>query len=198
MVRPLAELVADELNIKEVRFGSDETALAELSAKANYKTLGPRLGRTIKKAVEAIAAFGTTELAQLLDNQDVVITLDDAPVSLTPADVLIQRTPKEGLAVASSGDLLVALETTLTPALIEEGHARELINRIQNQRKAQDLDVADRITLTITADAELVAAITTHRDTITAETLAVELTTAEGTGDIEINGHLCTIDIERA
>lgn len=198
LVRPLADIVADELNVKEVRFGSDETALAELSAKANYKTLGPRLGRTIKKAVEAIASFGTAELAHLLDNQDVVITLDGDPVTLTPTDVLIQRTPKAGLAVASSGDLLVALETSLTPALIQEGHARELINRIQNQRKTQDLDVADRITLTITADAELVAAITAHRDTIAAETLAVKLTTAEGTGDIDINGHPCVITIAKA
>ena len=198
LVRPLADIVADELNVKEVRFGSDETALAELSAKANYKTLGPRLGRTIKKAVEAIASFGPEELAQLLDNQAVVITLGDQSVTLTPTDVLIQRTPKVGLAVASSGDLLVALETSLTPALIQEGHARELINRIQNQRKTQDLEVADRITLTITADAELVAAITTHRDTIAAETLAVELTTADGTGDIDINGHPCAITIAKA
>ena len=126
------------------------------------------------------------------------MTLGDQSVTLTPTDVLIQRTPKVGLAVASSGDLLVALETSLTPALIQEGHARELINRIQNPRKTQTLEVADRITLTITADAELAAAITTHPDTIAAETLAVELTTADGTGDIDINGHPCAITIAKA
>lgn len=198
LVRPLADIVADELNVKEVRFGRDETALAELSAKANYKTLGPRLGGQIKKAVAAIASFGTEELAQLLDNENVVIILEGKPVTLTPADILIQRTPKAGLAVASSGDLLVALETSLTPALIQEGHARELINRIQNQRKTQDLDVADRITLKITADAELLAAVTTHHATITAETLAVNLTTARGTGDVDINGHPCAIELAKA
>ena len=198
LVRPLADIVADELNVKEVRFGRDETALAELSAKANYKTLGPRLGGQIKKAVAAIASFGTEELAQLLDNENVVIILEGKPVTLTPADILIQRTPKAGLAVASSGDLLVALETSLTPALIQEGHARELINRIQNQRKTQDLDVADRITLKITADAELLAAVTTHHATIAAETLAINLTTARGTGDVDINGHPCAIELAKA
>jgi len=198
LVRPLADIVADELNVKEVRFGRDETALADLSAKANYKTLGPQLGRLMKKAVATIAAFGPNELARLLDSHTVDIELDGQALSLTPADVLIQRTPKAGLAVASSGALVVALETELTPALVQEGHARELINRIQNLRKTADLDVADRITLRIAANDELLSAIETHRDTIAAETLAVALDAIPGSGDIDINGHPCRIEIARA
>lgn len=197
LVRPLADIVADELNVKEVRFGRDETALAELSAKANFKTLGPKLGGLMKKAVAAVASFGAEELAQILDGQSVVVVLDGKPVHLDPADVLIQRTPKAGMAVASSGALVVALETALTPALVQEGHARELINRIQNLRKDRDLDVADRIALKISGDAELLAAVAAHRDVIAAETLAEKLEAVPGAGDVDVNGHPCAIELDR-
>ena len=115
LVRPLADIVADELNVKEVRFGRDESALAELSAKANYKTLGPKLGGQMKKAVAAIAAFGPAELSKLFAGENVDIQLDGQTVALAPADVLIQRTPKPGLAVASNDVLLVALKPTSPP-----------------------------------------------------------------------------------
>ena len=197
LIRPLADIVADELNVKEVRFGRDESALAELSAKANYKTLGSKLGGRMKKAVAAIAAFTPAQIATLLDGGQIALELDGQSIVLEPADVLIQRTPKAGLAVASSGALVVALETALTPALVQEGHARELINRIQNQRKTQDLDVADRIALTISADADLLAAVAAHREVIAAETLAVKLDAVPGAGDIDINGHLCAIALDR-
>ncbi len=197
LVRPLADIVADELNVKEVRFGRDETALAELSAKANYKTLGPKLGGLMKKAVATVDSFGAEELAQLLDGQSVVVVLEGKPVRLEPADVLIQRRPKAGLAVAARGALVVALETALTPALVQEGHARELINRIQNLRKDRDLDVADRIALKISADAELLAAVEAHRETIAAETLAKKLNAVPGAGEMDINGHPCDIQVEK-
>ena len=198
LIRPLADIVADELNVKEVRFGRDESALAELSAKANYKTLGAKLGGRMKMAVAAIAAFTPAQISALLDGGQVALELDGQAIVLEPADVLIQRTPKAGLAVASSGALVVALEPALTPALVQEGHARELINRIQNQRKTQDLDVADRIALKISADAELLAAVEAHRETIAAETLAVQLEAVPGTGEIDINGHPCAIELDRA
>ena len=197
LVRPLADIVADELNVKEVRFGRDETALAELSAKANYKTLGSKLGGLMKKAVGAIAAFAPAQIATLLDGGQVALELDGKSIALDPADVLIQRTPKAGMAVASSGALVVALETALTPALVQEGHARELINRIQNLRKDRDLDVADRIALKISADAELLAAVEAHRDVIAAETLAEKLDAVPGAGDVDVNGHGCAIELAK-
>lgn len=197
LVRPLADIVADELNVKEVRFSREETDLAELSAKANYKTLGPKLGSLMKKAVAAVAAFTPDQISALLEGRPVEVVLDGQTFALDPADVLIQRTPKTGLAVASSGAVVVALETALTPALVQEGHARELINRIQNQRKAQDLDVADRITLTISADEELLAAVKVHRDTLAAETLAVQIAAVPGNGDVDVNGHPCAIELAK-
>ncbi len=198
LIRPLQDIVADELNVKEVRFGSDESKLAELSAKANFKTLGSRLGKQMKNAVAAISQFGSEELSTLLGGGQVTIELDGQPVVLDPADVLVQRTPKDGLAVASSEVLVVALKTELSPELVQEGLARELVNRIQNLRKTSELDVADRITLKILADADLLAAIEAHRDTLAAETLAVELTAEAGTGEIDINGYLCAIELAKS
>ena len=145
----------------------------------------------------AVAAFTPAQVSALLDGKSVEVVLDGRTVALEPADVLIQRTPKAGMAVASSGALVVALETALTPALVQEGHARELINRIQNLRKDKDFDVADRIALKISADAELLAAVAAHRDVIAAETLAEKLDAVPGTGDVDVNGHLCAIHIER-
>jgi len=197
LVRPLQDIVADELNVKEVRFESDETELAELSAKANYKSLGSRLGKQMKNAVAVIAQFGADELSTLLGGGTVTIELDGNPVVLESADVLVQRTPKAGLAVASSDALVVALEIELSPELVQEGLARELVNRIQNLRKTTELDVADRITLRIAADADLLAAVEAHRETIANETLAVELTTETGTGEVDINGHLCGIELKK-
>ena len=156
----------------------------------------------MKKAVGAIAAFTPAQISTLLDGGQVAFELDGKSIALDPADVLIQRTPKAGMAVASSGALVVALETALTPALVQEGHARELINRIQNLRKDRDLDVADRISLKIQADQELLDSINANLHTILAETLVGGTDSAEfsiglGTGDVDINGHLCSIDLAK-
>jgi isoleucyl-tRNA synthetase len=201
LVRPLQDIVADELNVKEVRFGSDETKLADLSAKANYKSLGSRLGKQMKSAVALISQFGADELSTLLGGGTVTIELDGNPVVLESADVRVQRTPKDGLAVASSDALVVALEIELSPELVQEGLARELVNRIQNLRKTSELDVADRITLKIMADKELNEAINAHFHTIMAETLvgnAMAFEIGLGTGEIDINGHACAITLEKA
>ena len=197
LIRPLQDIVADELNVKEVRFGNDETKLAELSAKANFKTLGPKLGGLMKKVVPVIAAFDAGKLAKLLNGETVEIEIDGQPFTLDSADIQIQRTPKEGLAVASEGALVIALETELTPELVCEGLAREIVNRIQNLRKTEGLDVADRITLAITGDAALVDAVITHQNTIAAETLALNITATPGPGDLDINEMKCCIKIHK-
>ncbi|MDR0994392.1 MAG: isoleucine--tRNA ligase [Verrucomicrobiota bacterium] len=198
LIRPLQDIVADELNVKEVRFGNDETELAELTAKANFKTLGPKLGARMQKAVLAIAALDAERLAQLLAGEAVEIEVEGQVVSLAPEDVLLQRTPKEGLAVASDGALVIALETELTPELVREGLARELVNRIQNLRKAADLDVAEHITLEISADAALVEAISAHQHTIATETLARNIRAVCGAGDLDINSHPCCIHLQKS
>ena len=201
-IRPMTDILADELNVKTVVFSADETALATLTAKANYKALGPKYGAKMRPLAAAIAALDSAQLSTLLASGTLAIDLDGAPLAITPDDILLQRTPKPGLAVASEGDLVVALDTNLTPDLVSEGLARELVNRIQNLRKDTALDVTDRITLTLSAAPALLAAAETHRDFIQSETLSITLTLqplpASPTSPLDINGHHALLSLQKA
>jgi isoleucyl-tRNA synthetase len=199
-VQELDVVIREELNVKSVHYGKDETELADLSAKPNFKTLGKKLGPKVKPLGDALAKWTTAEVAALLTSGQATIPLADGPIELTTEDVLVQRTPKEGLAVASDGSLVIALDTHLSPALIAEGHAREFVNRVQNLRKQADLEVTDRIRIRIQAHPDLLAALNTHRDYILTETLGLELTPAGdcATEEIEINALPCRIEIRKA
>ncbi len=121
---------------------------------------------------------------------------------VSPRGPLLQRTPNPGLAVASEGDLVIALDTNLTPELVSEGLARELVNRIQNLRKDTGLDVADRITLTLSAAPALLAAAETHRAFIQSETLCTPLTLqplpSSPSSPLDINGQQALLTLQKA
>ena len=201
-IRPMTDILADELNVKTVVFSADETALATLTAKANFKALGPKYGAKMRPLAAAIAALDSAQLSTLLASGTLTIDLDGAPLAITPDDILLQRTPKPGLAVASEGDLVVALDTNLTPDLVSEGLARELVNRIQNLRKDTALDITDRITLTLQASPALLAAAETHRAFIQSETLCTTLTLqplpASPASPLDINGHQAILSLQKA
>ncbi|MDD2237718.1 MAG: DUF5915 domain-containing protein, partial [Kiritimatiellae bacterium] len=192
----------DELNVKAVRFSDRETELATLRAKPNFKTLGPRLGPAVKKAGPAIARLTQDELLQAMDGAGVTIEIDGAEFTLTDSDLAIERLPKEHLAVASEGQLVVALETELTEALVTEGLVREVINKVQNMRKEADYDVVQRIVIHVNAEEALLKALKTYEEYLKNETLAVEWIEAKTplSGGIEwdINGIPCTLFIECA
>lgn len=137
------ELLADELNVKEVEVRAAGDDLATLSFKANFKTLGKRFGKDMKLAAEAIEAFGPPELAAL-ERGDTVGVLGQ-PVSL--ADVVVRRESRADVVIETEGALIVALDPTLDPALIDEGVARELVSAVQKARKESGLAVTDRIRL---------------------------------------------------
>ena len=197
-VREMQDVIADELNVREVRFGTHEEELADLSAKANFVRLGPKLGPKMKAAAGAIAKFGVDECVRLLAGESVEIDLAGEPLGLTAEDVLVQRTPKPGLAVAAEGDIVVALDIELTPDLLREGLAREFVNKVQNMRKAADFEVTQRIEIDWhTSAAELAEAIEAHTDYIKGETLALKVESASAGGDgfatWEVNGYPCQI-----
>ncbi len=201
-IRPMTDILADELNVKQVVFSADETALATLTAKANFKALGPKYGAKMRPLAAAIAALDSAQLSTLLASGTLTIALDGAPLAITPDDILLQRTPKPGLAVASEGDLVVALDTNLTPELVSEGLARELVNRIQNLRKDTSLEVTDRIHLALQASPALLSAAEIHRSFIQSETLSVSfdlLPLPESpTSPLDINGHLALPSLKKA
>ncbi len=179
------DLVADELNVKEVAVDADESAFTNISVKPNFKTLGKRCGPKLKQITPVLASWGSSEIARLEAGE----ALEVAGEALSLDDVILQRQAIGETAVATDGQITVVLDTHLTPALKREGHAREFISLVQGARKDAGLEVTDRIRLSFdSADAELMAALTEHRASILRETLAVALEQASGGTGTQLNG----------
>ena len=168
-VQSHAEVIASELNVKSVRATSDESSLVELSAKANFRKLGPLLGNRMQEMAEAIRALGPADLQTILDGG----TLNVLGVDIGLDDVAIERNPREGTVVETGVDLACALDTTVDDALLREGFAREIISRVQRNRRELGLAVTDRIILKWhSEDSEVLAAIGEHAQQIASEVLA--------------------------
>ena len=185
----LQALILDELNVKAVDFIADETALCDVSYKANFKTLGPKCGPKMKVVAAAIAALGGSRSSAT--TWPMVVE----GVEISSDDVLVTRTPKAGMVVASEGGVVVALETALTPELIAEGVAREFVSHVQAMRKEADFEVTQRIDVTVQGDDELRAALDAHADYVKTETLALSLTFADcpAAPETDLNGHAAKI-----
>jgi isoleucyl-tRNA synthetase len=177
----LSRIVAEELNVRAVRFVTDAGGLVEVTLKPNYRTLGPRMGKEMPAMAEAVAALDPTATVKALDAGDpVTVTVAGREEALTDADVLREVRPTEGYAVAEGGSLAVGLATEITPELEMEGLARDLVRAIQNARRAADLKVEDRIVLHLDGSGRIREAIDAHRSWIAGEVLATELTVGHG------------------
>ena len=191
------DIIREELNVKDISFGDDETALANLSLKADFKRLGPRFGAQMKAAAAAIAALPAPLAAALARGETVPLTIQGTETTLAPDEVVIRREPREGLVVAAEGNIVVALETALTAALLAEGLMREFVSRVQALRKEADLEVTQRIEVTFQADDEVAAALDAWQDTILEEVQGDALLPGELTTDpIDLNGHELRLLIE--
>ena len=167
-------LICSELNVKTVEFLAADNNLLVKKIKPNFKTLGPRYGKVMKALGAAIMAFSQEQINALEANGNTIVNIEgtDCEVLLTDVEIATQDIP--GWVVANDGSLTVALDITLTPELIDEGIARELVNRIQNIRK-EGFDVTDRIVVELQSG-EWDAAVEHHRDYICTETLCTSLT----------------------
>ena len=184
-VKGLEELIEDELNVKKVEFIADETELCDVTFKANFKTLGKKCGPKMKAVAAAIAGAKK-------------VPFECEGFTITEEDVIVTRTPKDDLVVASQGAIVVGLETALTPELIAEGNAREFVSHVQSMRKEADFEVVQRIAVTVSCDAEMKAALEAYLDYVRNEILAVSVTIVEGEGDVGLNGHKTGIVIAKA
>jgi len=189
----LQALILDELNVKAVEFIADETELCNVSYKANFKTLGPKCGPKMKSVAAAIAGMGNGERG--MGNGKIVVE----GIEISSDDVLVTRTPKAGMVVASEGGVVVALETALTPELIAEGVAREFVSHVQAMRKEADFEVTQRINVTVDSDDALRAALDAHAEYVKTETLALSLTFAAcpDAPETDLNGHVARIKVMR-
>ncbi len=198
-LRDMQDMITDELNVKTVKFDHDESRLAVLKAKPNFRVLGPMLGAAIKQAGALLARMSEADLETILAGGTVNLQVGDRTVVLGANEIQVERQPRPGMAVGSEGGIVVALETALTPELVSEGLARELVNRIQTLRKQADFDVAQRIGIRVSGAEDVRRAFETHAEYITSETLAVQwdwsAAPLDGVEEDDLNGFKTRIQV---
>ena len=198
ILNELDALLLDELNIKELVLTENEEDLVGLSAQANFRVLGKRLGKRMKEVADQIKTLDLENIRRLQDGGSVTLQHADGEVTLTLEDVLIQRSQREGLLVESSGSVTIALDTQLNESLIKEGLAREFVNKVQHMRKEQDLAVMDRIQIRYNSSDIVGKALSAYQDFVCTETLCERLVLEENSGsEWDINGEICTIELQR-
>jgi len=196
----MVDLIADELNIKEVVFVEDETEFSQVSYKPNFRTLGPRFGKNMKDVAAFVGQLSTDDIQDLEAGARLEVAAGDIGID----DIEVQRQEKEGVVFAVDNNLGVGLDIHLSDELLIECTAREFVNRVQNLRKAANPEVADRIPIGLAGSPEAAKAVRNHGEYIAAETLATSLkidtlpSTCLVQQDWKVNGHAVTIGIAKA
>ena len=194
-LQQLEGYVAAELNVKTVTYDANESAYIELVTRPNFPVLGKRLGKRMKEFQKAIAQLDEAAALKLLDGESVTVLGEQ----FGPEEINVQRQAKAGSEAVSDRYVSIELDCELTPELIQEGYARELVNRVQQARKDQGFDVSDRIELVLAGDSVLLAAAETHKDYLQREVLAVSLTTAAAADHaVTIDGKALTLSLSKA
>ena len=171
------ELVKEELNVKAVNFVERADQYVSYAIVPDFKKLGPKLGKKLPSVKKALAGIdGAAANAEMASSGKLAVVADGETIELTSDEVQVRLLAKEGFAAAQGSNCVVALATELTPELLEEGRAREIVRAIQDRRKELNCDYVDRVVVALATDSEDVrAAAQKHADYIKGETLAVEL-----------------------
>ena len=188
------DLIAEELNVKRVTLDDEEAHIVELSAKANFKVLGPRLGSRTKEVAAAIAALDHAAVDRLVKGDTLEVLGEDVGAE----DVVVRREPRPGHVVETEGSLSVSLDTSLDDVLLAEGLAREVVSRLQSLRRDAGFDVADRIDVQWdTEDAGLAEAVRRHSRLIGSEVLATTIVQTPGVSgtDVEVGEARLTVAV---
>ena len=171
-IEKVSHLIKSEVNIKEIEFLSPDNNILVKNVKPNFKTLGKKYGKQMKQIQAYFANMSQEEIHQFEKNNGTHLDIDGVDVELTLEDALISTQDIPGWAVTSQDDLTVALDMTITEELLQEGLAREIVNRVQNLRKTGGFEVTDRIELIIEMNDKIKDAIDKFGDYICTETLA--------------------------
>ncbi len=198
----MKDVILDEVNIKELIVLEDDSDIVNKSAKPNFKSIGPKFGKKVKQAANAIKSLGKDEIARIESGESIIIRIDGEELTISAADVEILSSEIEGWLVESEDGVTVAMDTELTEELINEGLAREFINRIQNMRKDAGFEVVDRIKVKFIGSEKLITAINSFHNYIASETLAENITFGEllnggSKQDWKIGEHDCSIQIDK-
>ncbi|MEO0312330.1 MAG: hypothetical protein RIQ89_1987 [Bacteroidota bacterium] len=171
-IQAVKELIMAEVNVKELQFLTADSGLIKKKIKPNFKSLGKKVGPLMKDIAAAINAFDQNQINAIEQQGTLSITMGEQTIAITTEDVEIHSEEVPGWQVVSEAGLTVALDTTISPALREEGLAREFINRIQNLRKEKGFEVTDKINLKILSSPAIETSLVNNKDYICAEILA--------------------------
>ncbi len=197
-------LVESELNVKNVQFIKNAGEFVNYDLKPNFMTLKTRYGRFLgRMRGEMQKLDGAAVVAAFERGETVTLTMDNTEIVLSKEDVLVEAVKKEGYTSQVDGALTVVLDTNLTPDLIDEGYAREMISRVQAMRKDAGLDVTDRISVTVETTDKAKSALEHFSEMVRKAVLAVALTFAPASDaafvrENDLNGEKATIGIEKA
>ncbi|MDO4971244.1 MAG: isoleucine--tRNA ligase [Bacteroidales bacterium] len=188
-IEAVADLIMGEVNVKGINYVGGDAGILVKRIKPDFKKLGPKFGKNMKAAAQALTTLEQAQIAQFEKEGKIVLNLggEEAVVELADVEVISEDIP--GWLVANEGNITVALDITITDDLRKEGIARELVNRIQNVRKSKDFNITDRIVVKITPDEHVNDAVVQFKDYIAKQVLAVaiELTPVEGAEVIAVD-----------
>jgi isoleucyl-tRNA synthetase len=193
------QLIADELNVKEIELHSDESKFVQWSVKPNFPVLGKKIGKLIPLAQKVMQGFSRSQVQTLSQGNALTVEIGGDLVTLELADVQIERKVKEGLAADNLGELTVALDTSLNDELLEEGLAREIVNKINTMRKEMDFAVTDRIQIVMQTTPRVESCFEKYKDYICHEVLATSTKFAENEGQLcDLNGEEAKVTLSLA
>ena len=180
------DIIADELNVKEVKFAKDVESFISYSFKPQLRTVGPKYGKLLNGIRTALTELnGTEAMKELKETGLLTLDIDGNKVELAEEDLLIETAQTEGYVTETDGDTSVVLDTNLTPELIEEGFVREIISKIQTMRKEAGFEVMDKIHVYAKDNQRIMDIMENHRDEIMSEVLAEEITLNETDGYVK-------------
>lgn len=192
VMEAVKDIILDEVNVKAIEYVSDDSGIVEKTAKPDFSQLGKRLGGKMKHVSALIKEFDTKSITQIEQNGHFELDVDGDKIRIELSEIEISRTGLHGWSVESENGLTVALDTELSEDLINEGLAREFVNRVQNMRKDANFDVTDRITIAYKASSKIQNAIKALEIYISDETLALELYA----GELDISDYSKNWDID--
>ena len=188
-IEAVADLIMSEVNVKGINYVGGDAGILVKRIKPDFKKLGPKFGKNMKAAAQALTSLEQSQIAQFEKDGKIALTLngEEAVVELADVEVISEDIP--GWLVANDGNITVALDITITDDLRKEGIARELVNRIQNVRKSKDFNITDRIVVKIAPDEHVNDAVAQFKDYIAKQVLAVaiELAQVEGADVIALD-----------
>ena len=195
------DIIADELNVKEVKFADDVESFISYSFKPQLRTVGPKYGKLLGGIRQALTDInGTAAMNELRTNGVLKLDINGNNVELTEEDLLIETAQTEGYVSESDGETSVVLDTNLTPELIEEGFVREIISKIQTMRKEAGFEVMDKIVVYAHGNDKIQDVMKTHEDEIKSEVLADEMVLGETDGYVKewnINKEAVTMGVKK-